>query len=142
MTKIMKQKARIGMALALPEYFITEKPKPGRLRNLLGRLERECAKRMGYMIGRGILLQSEENELSTKMQEFGKKVGWNKEKHLATYVVFLLAMFDAHPEPGIIAALNEISSFLDDGDNSPRACMPAGLLAFEKWEGVMGDVQD
>ena len=138
MNGILQQKARIGMALALSDYL--ETPRNGRINNLLGRLRTQCIKRLAYMIGRGNMPIEQEALVRKNMEAFGKATGWEgKAKHAATYTAFLLAMFEKHPEDGIIGALNEISDFLEGGDNSPRACACAGALACEKWEKIWGE---
>lgn len=135
---IIKTKARIGMALALADY-LADMPSNSRMNNLMGRLKSQCVKRLQYMIGRRSMRPDHEKLVRDKMAEFGKETGWeNKSKHLATYCAFLLALFEKYPEAGIIAALNDISEFLEQGDNSPLACMPAGVTAFEKWERIWG----
>ena len=140
MMEIVKTKARVGMALALADYVPPMPKNGGKMNGLMGQLKSQCIKRLSYMIGRRSMLSEHEKIVRDKMGEFGKATGWEgKEKHLATYIAFLLALFDKYPESGIIGALNDISAFLEQGGKSPRACMPAGVTAFDKWERIWGD---
>jgi len=132
----LKKVATIAMPIAIFDFINVEKP--GRMKNLYTKLLKQCEKRLAEL---PTLAKSDHLKIKEKIYAFGKAAGWEKqEKRIETYIAFCLCLLDEQEKvTGIIEALNDICSFMENIGKSPQACMWSGALAFEKWETVWSD---
>lgn len=100
---------------------ITQRLKPGRLKNLLERLKDSCEKEfkkfpvMGWKV----------DEINRKIVSWSENCGWAEETEVITFVSFLLGLIDQseyqYPQR-IIDTLNDIYDFITDGKDFLKHC--------------------
>ncbi len=116
--------------------FIRGNLKPGRFKNLCGRLKKECGKDLSRLI----IPQGQKIKAVNLLREFMQSAGWyKKSRHVTTYLSFCLAMIENSKfryNPEIIITLNKLIDYLEKGGFLHEPCCWAGDLAARKWEGL------
>lgn len=127
MEKIHEKTTRYALVLALATHTRCQN---GRLRGLLGRLEKEANRNISKL---PFLNNSDIKICVDRIMAFEKEVGWDKndKKHVLTFANFLLGVLDdAPPEfDRIIAILREVVDYFERVGTVPAPCYWGGARA-------------
>lgn len=132
----VKYVTELGLIRSIPD-LITDELKPGRLKNLMYKLQAAVDLDLGKIAN--ALTRSEWDRIESILNEFKMVARFGKQKHVGTIVSFCLSIIEKSNHKfndKIIETLNHICDYYERVGDLHVASMWSGDLACEKWESL------
>jgi len=132
----LKHITELGLIRSIPDLMVG-KMKPGRLKNLMARLQAAVDIDLGKIAM--TLSTSDAYKIKDILDNFEHVSRFGKQKHVGTMVSFCLAFIeksDREFNEKIIETLNQICDYYERVGDLHVASMWSGDLACDKWENI------